>query len=87
MLFPQTKNKALHWGGKDKKRNTFLDVEIAQAKKDCKVAPNHYFKIPKKGDTVGIAMFKTDEMYTTKKHRVSQLPKVSMIDQIQKTEK
>jgi hypothetical protein len=43
------KNNALRWEKKKHKMSLFDEDEV-QAKKDAKKAPNHYFRIPKKGD-------------------------------------
>ena len=60
-------------------------MEQAQAKKDCKLAPGHYFKIPKK-DIVNNKLMMPSDIYTTKKHKVSTLKKMTMVDEIQKIE-
>lgn len=60
-------------------------MEVAQGKKDCKLAPNHYFKIPKK-EIVNNKKMMPEEIFTTKKHRMSTLKKETMVDIIQKRE-
>jgi hypothetical protein len=49
------------------------------------LAPGHYFKIPKK-DIVNNKLMMPSDIYTTKKHKVSTLKKMTMVDEIQKIE-
>lgn len=82
-MHSQEKNHVLIW--QKKKNNTIFDMEIAQNKKDGKLAPNHYFKIPQK-EIMSNKKLVPDDMYTTKLGKVSQLPKTTLVDIIQKRE-
>lgn len=60
-------------------------MEVAQGKKDCKLAPSHYFKIPKK-EIINNKVMMPQEIFSTKKHKMSILKKETMVDTIQKRE-
>ena len=55
-------------------------------KKDRKLPPNMFFKTGK-GENIKLEQRVSDKMFTTKRGRISQLPKETLIDTIQKIEK
>jgi hypothetical protein len=57
---------------------------VHQHKKDEKLAPSHYFKTANKEEVIDYKKYNTSAMYTSKKHLISPMPKMTLIDIIQR---
>lgn len=51
------------------------------------MAPSHYFKGSKKGESLNIKRLLPQDMFSTKRHQTSKIPKKSFVDETQAIEK
>ena len=61
-----------------------LSKPYQKYKKDEKLAPSHYFKTANKEEVIDYKKYNTSAMYTSKKHLISPMPKMTLIDIIQR---
>lgn len=85
ILKEKQRNSIFAWS-KDKHKTTYLDDSASQSKKDCQQAPNAYFPNPGKEKELDFSHIVPKLMFSTKKSRVSQMKKVSIVEEIIKNE-
>ena len=86
LLMNPNKNTLTIWK-ESKQPQSFIDKHVFQNKKDEKLAPNQYFKTAKKDEMIDYKKLNTSTMFSSKKHLISPMPKLTLIDIIQKQEK
>ena len=79
LLLNPDKNHIINWKN-PKQPSNYFDWLIHQHKKDEKLSPNHYFKTNNNEELIDYKKYSTSDMFTSKKHLISVMPKLTLID-------